>query len=140
MSTNESSNSISEGPEDGPFLPEFDAVGVVPTPEPVFEIRENRLPDTTESFTSKETKDKRHPDTVRKNLAFLILWFLLGTYLLTIGAFLVSKFMPTDPELFGSADLTSAIAAISGLQGLGAAVVGFYFGVKQEESRQDSES
>jgi hypothetical protein len=90
-------------------------------------------PETAEPF---KVKDKDHPDTVRRALALPILWFLLITYALTIGAFLASRFIPHDPAFFGPQDLTAAIAGISGLQGLAAADVGFYFGGKQEENKR----
>lgn len=94
---------------------------------------EEATPETEDPFV---VKNKEHPDKVRRALALPILWFLLVTYALTIGAFLVSRFIPHDPPLFGSQDLTAAVAGISGLQGLAAAVVGFYFGVKQEENKR----
>jgi hypothetical protein len=101
--------------------------------DPKYFIDLKSTPQTKEPF---EVKDKGHPDTVRRALALPILWFLLITYALTIGAFLASRFIPHDPAFFGPQDLTAAIAGISGLQGLAAAVVGFYFGVKQEENKR----
>lgn len=97
--------------------------------EPFFE---NVIPDKADPF---KVENKNAPDTVRRALALPILWFLLTTYAITIGAFLVAQFLPDNLNRFSSENLTAAIAGISGLQGLAAAVVGFYFGVKQGESK-----
>ncbi|MDQ4490176.1 hypothetical protein RBS60_08170 [Sinomonas sp. ASV486] len=80
-------------------------------------------------------RSKAHPASMRRSLALPIMWFLLGSYGVTMGVFLVARFIPHDPALFGSADLSAAIAGVSGLQGLAAAVVGFYFGSKQDDDK-----
>ncbi|WP_154604905.1 hypothetical protein [Arthrobacter sp. AQ5-05] len=120
-------------PEDPPPTPaEFEGPDPAVDPDDLT-FTEDDVPETAEPF---EVKNKNHPDTVRRALALPILWFLLATYAVTIGAFIASRFIPQTRSLFGTDDLTAAIAAISGLQGLAAAVVGFYFGVKQEESKR----
>lgn len=139
MASDESDKPVQDGTETGEPIQIFSDLETKPeNTDPIQVINpddftEEATPETKDPF---ELKDKDHPDTVRRALALPILWFLLVTYALTIGAFLVSRFIPHDPALFGSQDLTAAIAGISGLQGLAAAVVGFYFGVKQEENKR----
>jgi hypothetical protein len=111
----------------------------------VGEPSENEVPSSESPFTEAETveplegdpfevvNDKTSHDAVRRSLALPILWFLLVTYGLTIGAFVGLRLIPGSAPIFSSQDFTAAIAGISGLQGLAAAVVGFYFGVKQGE-------
>lgn len=83
-----------------------------------------------------KNQPKTHPDAVRRSIALPVLWFLVCTYAVTIGAFLFLRLIPGTPNLFSAEELTAAIAAISGLQGLAAAIVGFYFGIKQGEGEQ----
>lgn len=121
----------SEPEQPGPGGPEGDEPPQDINEDPFF--IENKEPESKPPFEVKNKKSD--PDNVRRALALPILWFLLVTYALTIGAFVVTRVIPNDPALFSSDALTAAIAGISGLQGLGAAVVGFYFGVKQEERK-----
>lgn len=100
----------------------------VPLSDGVFKDR-----DTPGSDPTFKVESKNHPDTVRRNLAMPILYFLLATYVITLGTFVVVR-MASRHDLFTSNDLTAAIAAISGLQGLAAAVMGFYFGTASKES------
>lgn len=71
-------------------------------------------------------------EKVRKHLALAIMWSLLAIYGATVGVFLLDKL--TGNRLSETA-LTTTIAAISGLQGLGAAIVGFYFGVQEKSQK-----
>lgn len=72
------------------------------------------------------------PERVRRHLALLITYVLLIIYAAVLGVFLVSTILG---GVFRTGELTAAIAAVSGLQGLAAAIVGFYFGVRE---RRDS--
>lgn len=92
---------------------------------------ENEMPLGSDPF--QVLKDKTKPDAVRRALALPIMWFLLGIYAVTIGTFVITRLIPTENSIFSAHEFTASIAAISGLQGLGAAVVGFYFGAKQSE-------
>lgn len=114
------------------FLNELPDISV---PFKVVEWREDHVP-STESLDKAvvtEEKGKDHPDKVRRHLALAVMWSLLGIYAVTIGLFLIDKFLSNK---IPSTDLTAAIAAISGLQGLGAAIVGFYFGVKEKKNEE----
>lgn len=82
--------------------------------------------------TFKVEKNKSHPDYVRRDLAMPIMYFLLATYLITLGAFVGARLWSRS-DLFSSEDLAAAIAGISGLQGLAAAVMGFYFGTTSKD-------
>lgn len=75
-------------------------------------------------------RNRDHKRAVRRDLAMPIMWVLLAIYAVSIGGFVVARFLPATAATFTSTDLTAAIAGISGLQGLAAAIVGFFFGGK----------
>ncbi|MEW1808431.1 hypothetical protein [Pseudarthrobacter sp. NPDC080039] len=88
--------------------------------------------------TFKVEKNKSHPDFVRRDLAMPIMYFLLATYLITLGTFVGARLWSRS-DLFSSEDLAAAIAGISGLQGLAAAVMGFYFGTTSKDKSDPKE-
>ncbi len=88
--------------------------------------------------TFKVEKNKSHPDYVRRDLAMPIMYFLLATYVITLGAFVGARLWSRS-DLFSSEDLAAAIAGISGLQGLAAAVMGFYFGTASKDKNPPKE-
>jgi hypothetical protein len=102
----------------------------IPDGGAVIVLRDNDSPGT-EDVISQGPELTPH-EKVRKHLALAIMWSLLAIYGATVGVFLVDKL--TGNRLSESA-LTTTIAAISGLQGLGAAIVGFYFGVQEKSQK-----
>lgn len=83
------------------------------------DITENISPGVRNPYKVEGTHDQE----TRKRLALIILWPLVGLYVVIVVAFLINW--------ISTSELTAATAAISGFQVLAAAAVGFYFGSKE---------
>lgn len=128
----------SSGPTE---IPSENEIPVLEDDDVVGSIREDGVPSTGPVIriekpgsgpTFKVEPNKSHPDFVRRDLAMPIMYFLLATYLVTLGTFVGARLLGRS-DLFSSNDLAAAIAGISGLQGLAAAVMGFYFGTTSKD-------
>lgn len=133
MRNPDQSNKRESGPDEGaepngPTKPDTFTENLEPSDDTVLE--DNATPGS-QPVISQGPELSPH-DKVRKHLALAIMWSLLAIYAATIGIFLWDKL--TDNRINETA-LTTTVAAISGLQGLGAAIVGFYFGVQEKNGK-----
>lgn len=114
---------------DDDSLPADDPLYDIPTrdvPHPDDVVTDDSLPaeDPLFEIPSKSAPHPTHTQRTRKMLA-LVLLILLGIIYIGIYAF----FLPGN---LSAQNMNTAIAGLSGLQGLAGAAVGFYYGTKDK--------
>lgn len=111
--------------------------GEAPSNDDSLNFSENILPENTDSFFVETFAPARgiapistteipgtHDQKTRKQLAFFVLTMVGVFYAAILWCFLAGW--------IDKGGLTTAIAAISGIQALAAAAIGFYYGSKQD--------
>lgn len=99
------------------------------TPSPdsvlVFDVTKEVPRSGTTGFYTTRKVPGTHDQETRKQIALIILWLIAILYAAIISCFLANWI---DME-----KLTAAIAAMSGIQALAAAAIGFYYGSNSKQ-------
>lgn len=96
----------------------------VPETGTVYDVTQEVPRSGTKGFYTTRKVPGTHDQETRKQIALIILWLIAGLHAAIIFFFLAGW--------IDTAKLTASIAAMSGIQALAAAAIGFYYGSKQD--------